>query len=122
MPRSALSKIFSFLSITSSRLLLALPFVCALFFDLFLLRSISEILTLFIILLWLLILLTCRLDSRVSINLALGFLILCAISLALPFGSVSEKFAIWFFNFFLVGIVQRIIEVEEGEDGLGESY
>ena len=79
-------------------------------FDIFFMRFTSDFLIFFLTGLWVLAVTLYKFEGRVSVTVALGFLILCPFLLIFKKESIAEKAAIWTFMFLLVGVVQMFIE------------
>ena len=73
--------------------------------------------------LWILSVFHFKFEGRVSISLALGFLILCPFLLIFNKETIAEKSAVWAYMFLLVGVIQMIIEYirKEGKDAKKEA-
>jgi len=78
--------------------------------EIFLLKAISSLVTLFLAISWILLIRHFRFESRVSFYLALFFLSFCPILLIFSKEVVAERFAIWVYNFLLIGIIQLVLE------------
>ena len=86
------------------------------FLDIFVFKFTSDFIILFFTGLWILVVRHYKFEGRVSIGLALGFLILCPFLLILKQETVAEKAAIWTYMFLVVGVVQMIIEYAKEKD------
>ena len=91
--------------------------------DIFVLKFTSDLLILFLTGLWILSVFHFKFEGRVSISLALGFLILCPFLLIFNKETIAEKSAVWAYMFLLVGVIQMIIEYirKEGKDAKKEA-
>ena len=78
------------------------------FLDIFVFKFTSDFIILFFTGLWILVVRHYKFEGRVSIGLALGFLILCPFLLILKQETVAEKASIWTYMFLVVGVVQEI--------------
>ena len=91
--------------------------------DTFFLKFTSSFLSLLVVGLWVLNIWLYKFEGRVSISLALGFLILCPFLLIFNKEAIAEKAAVWAYMFLLVGVIQMIIEYirEERKDAKKEA-
>ena len=91
--------------------------------DIFVFRFTSDLLILILTGLWILSVYHFKFKGKVSISLALGFLILCPFLLIFNKEAIAEKSAIWAYMFLLVGVIQMIIEYirEERKDAKKEA-
>ena len=91
--------------------------------DIFVFRFTSDLLILILTGLWILSVYHFKFKGKVSISLALGFLILCPFLLIFNKEAIAEKSAIWAYMFLLVGVIQMIIEYirKEGKDAKKEA-
>jgi len=91
--------------------------------DIFVFRFTSDLLILILTGLWILSVYHFKFKGKVSISLALGFLILCPFLLIFNKEAIAEKAAVWAYMFLLVGVIQMIIEYirKEGKDAKKEA-
>ena len=78
--------------------------------EIFLLKAISSLATLFLAISWILLIRHFKFENRVSFYLALFFLFFCPILLIFGKEAVAERFAIWVYIFLLIGIIQSVLE------------
>ena len=78
------------------------------FFDIFFLKFTSDFLIFFLTGLWILVVKLYKFEGRVSVGMALGFLVLCPFLLILKKEAIAEKAAIWTYMFLVVGVIQEI--------------
>ena len=87
--------------------------------DIFVLKFTSDLLILILTGLWILSVYRFKFKGRVSIGLALGFLILCPFLLIFKKELIAEKVAIWAYLFLVVGVIQLFIEYfKEGKENV----
>lgn len=79
-------------------------------FDIFIFRFTSDLLILFLVGLWIILIRRYKFEGRVSIGLALGLLILCPFLLILGKEPIVGKISIWVYLFLAVGSIQMFIE------------
>jgi len=77
-------------------------------FDIFFLKLTSDFLIFFLTGLWILAVKFYKFKGRVSVGVALGFLVLCPFLLILKKEAIAEKAAIWVYMFLVVGVIQEI--------------
>ena len=82
-------------------------------FDIFFLKLTSDFLIFFLTGLWILAVKFYKFKGRVSVGVALGFLVLCPFLLILKKEAIAEKAAIWMYMFLVVGVIQMLIEVRK---------
>jgi len=78
--------------------------------DIFVLKSSYDLVIIFLTVLWILSVYRYKFEGRISVGLALGFLILCPFLLIFKKELIAEKSAIWAYLFLVVGVVQLFIE------------
>jgi len=78
--------------------------------DIFVFKFSSDLLIMLLTGLWILSICHFKFEGRVSIGLALGFLILCPFLLIFKKELIAEKAAVWAYMFLVVGVVQMFIE------------
>ena len=81
-----------------------------LFIDIFLFDPTSDLVILLLVGLWALSVWLYGFEGRVSVALALGFLVLCPFLLIFGKDAIAEKSAIWSYMFLLVGVVRQVLE------------
>jgi len=81
--------------------------------DIFFLKLTSDFLIFFLTGLWILVVRLYKFEGRVSVAVALGFLILCPFLLIFKKEAIAEKAAIWVYMFLVVGVIQMFIEVKK---------
>jgi hypothetical protein len=86
--------------------------------DIFVFKFTSDLLILFLIGLWILSVFHFKLKGKISISLALSFLILCPFLLIFKKGLIAEKSATWVYMFLVVGVTQLFVRYlrEERKD------
>jgi len=86
--------------------------VCAfgIFIDIFLFNFASDLITLFLIGLWILSVWLYKFEGRVSVAGALAFSVICPFLLILKKEPIAEKAAIWAYMFLVVGVGQLLKE------------
>jgi len=82
-------------------------------FDIFFLKLTSDFLIFFLMGLWILTIKLYKFEGKVSLGVALGFLVLCPFLLILKKEAIAEKAAIWTYMFLVVGVIQMLIEVRK---------
>jgi len=85
-------------------------FICAIgiLMDIFIFKLTSDFLIFFLTALWVLTVKFYKFEGRVSVAVALGFLILCPFLLIFKKEAIAEKAAIWTYMFLVVGVIQEI--------------
>jgi len=83
--------------------------------DIFIIKFTSDLLILILTGLWILSVYHFKFKGKVSISLALGFLILCPFLLIFKKELIAEKAAIWAYMFLVVGVVQLFVEYSKEE-------
>ncbi len=78
--------------------------------DIFIFKFTSDLVILVLIGLWIWSVWRFKFGGRVSVGLALFFLILCPFLLILKKDPIAEKAAIWAYMFLVVGVIQMMIE------------
>lgn len=111
MELGALNKMFKKISnfLNKYRFLILTCCGIAILFDIFFLRFTSDFLIFFLTALWVLVVKLYKFEGRVSVAVALGFLILCPILLIFKKEAIAEKAAIWTYMFLVVGVIQLFI-------------
>ena len=104
-------KISSFLN--KYRFLILIFCGVGILFDIFFLKLTSDFLIFFLMGLWVLAVRYYKFEGRVSVGVALGFLVLCPLLLILKKEAIAEKAAIWAYMFLVVGVIQMLIEVRK---------
>ena len=84
--------------------------VIGILIDIFVFDFTSDLIILFLTGLWVLVVWLYKFEGRVSIGIALGFLVLCPFLLIFNKEPIAEKAAIWAYMFLVVGVIQQIIE------------
>ena len=79
--------------------------------DIFIVRKYSDNVTSFLTLLWIIAIITYRMDARISFGLALIFLTFCPFLLSVPMDWIAEKSAIWAYMMLVVGTFQSVIDI-----------
>ena len=79
--------------------------------DIFIIRKYSDNVTSFLTLLWIIAIITYRMDARISFGLALIFLTLCPFLLIVPMDWIAEKSAIWAYMMLVVGTFQSVVDI-----------
>lgn len=77
----------------------------------------SDLKTLFLVSLRVLSIWLHKFEARITIAAALTLLALCPFALIFGQGSVAGKAAIWACLFLMVGIVQEVVKLRNGEAG-----
>lgn len=80
------------------------------FLDVFFLSFSSDLLILILTALWVLAVWLYKFDGRISVGIALGFLIICPILLVFKKEPIAEKAAIWVYMFLAIGVIQLFVE------------
>jgi len=111
----ALNKMFNKISnfLNKYRFLILIFCGVGILFDIFFLKLTSDFLIFFLTGLWILTVKLYKFEGRVSVGVALGFLVLCPFLLILKKEAIAEKAAIWAYMFLVVGIIQMLIEVRK---------
>lgn len=78
--------------------------------DVFVFKSSSDLLILFLVILWVLSIKYFRLKEEVSVVGGLAFLFICPFLLVFEKETIAEKAAIWAYVFLAVGVIQTLIE------------
>lgn len=78
--------------------------------DIFIFNFTSSLIILFLVGFWVWIVYHFKFKGKVSIGLALGFLILCPFLLVYKKALIAEKTAIWVYVFLIIGVAQLFIE------------
>lgn len=84
--------------------------IFAVLLDIFFLKPIYGILILFLIGLWIFLVFYFKIDGRVTVSLAIFYLILCQFLIIFKKEFIAEKAAIWTYLFLLVGIIRLVWE------------
>ncbi len=92
--------------------------VISVLIDVFFIPFTSDLLILFLTLLWVLAVWLYKFEGRVSVGMALGFLIMCPFLLIFKKEAIAEKAAIWTYMFLVVGITQMLIELRKNGENL----
>jgi hypothetical protein len=106
-----IKKIGSFLD--KYRFLILILSGISILFDIFFLKFTSDFLIFFLTGLWVLVVKLYKFEGRVSVAVALGFLVLCPFLLIFKKEAIAEKAAIWAYMFLVVGVIQMFIEVKK---------
>jgi len=111
----ALNKMFNKISnfLNKYRFLILIFCGVGILFDIFFLKLTSDFLIFFLTGLWILAVKLYKFEGRVSVGMALGFLVLCPFLLILKKEAIAEKAAIWTYMFLVVGVIQMLIEVRK---------
>jgi len=111
----ALNKMFKKISsfLNKYRFLILIFCGVGILFDIFFLKLTSDFLIFFLMGLWVLAVRYYKFEGRVSVGVALGFLVLCPLLLILKKEAIAEKAAIWAYMFLVVGVIQMLIEVRK---------
>lgn len=89
-------------------LLLAVGF--GILLHIFVFQSFSSLIAIALVVLWILSIWLYKFKGRVSVTVALSFLILCSLLLMFGLEEITEKVATWAFTFLWLGVGQMFIE------------
>jgi len=98
------------------RLLLLILTLTGLLVDIFFLNFTSDLVIIFLLVLWLVSVRLFFFGERVSVAVALCFLTLCPFLLILKKDAAAEKAAIWAYLFLVVGVVRASFRLRRMED------
>lgn len=84
--------------------------VSGLVLDIFIFDFTSDLVILFLVGLWILVVRLYEYEGRISIGIGMGFLIVCPFLLIFKVDAIAEKAAIWAFMFLLVGVGRQVTE------------
>jgi hypothetical protein len=111
MIRQKIKKLIS--AVSAYKHLLFLICVIGVLIDVFFLKFTSDFLIFLLTALWVLVVKLYKFEGRVSVAVALGFLVLCPFLLIFKKEAIAEKAAIWTYMFLVVGAIQMFIEVKK---------
>jgi len=88
--------------------------------DIFIFKFTSDLVILFLIGLWVILVRHYKFEGRISVGIALGFLILCPFLFLFKKELIAEKAAVWTYLFLVVGVGQMFVEYLREERKSGE--
>lgn len=84
--------------------------VYGIFFDIFIFKLTSDFLIFLLLCLLIILIIRFKFKGRLSVGLALGFLILCPLLIIIKKELIAEKTAIWAYIFLAIGTIQLFLE------------